>query len=116
MCPEESQRLSRGFISCRNLWSAPNILSRFDDPIQFSPHFVFAHDLGVDPTKATLRAQGQLLERQVASSLIDASLEFVEGLQIGALGCDETQDNRLAFWNESQGLKAPGSFAVVFQQ
>src|SRR6266478_5200908 len=95
---------------------SPNLLCSLDDPIKLPPHFIFAHHLGVDPTEATLRAEGQLFERQGTSSLIDSSLKFVEGLQIGTLGCHETQDNRLILWNQSQGLKTSGSFAVVFQQ
>jgi len=89
---------------------------RLDDPIEFSPHFIFAHHFGIETAETALRAQGQLFQRKVARGLINAPLEFIERLHIGTLGRDQTQNDGLILRHESQGLKTAGSFAVVFEQ
>jgi hypothetical protein len=36
---------------------SPNLVSRLNDPIEFSPHFIFTHHLRVDTAEAALGAQ-----------------------------------------------------------
>ena len=67
---------------------SPDLFRRLDDPIEFPPHFVFAHHFGIDAAEAALRTECELLEGQVARGLIDAPLEFVDWFKIGTLGRD----------------------------
>ena len=94
----------------------PHLPRHFHQPVKFTPHVVFAHRFGVDAAETALGADGELFERNVTRGLVDAAFEVDNRFYVGALRCDEAQDDDFVLWDESQRLESTGAFAVVFQQ
>src|SRR5882672_3072691 len=66
--------------------------------------------------EAALRAERELLERQVLRRLFDPAPQAVDGLELGHLGADEPQDADLALRKVAQRREAAGARAVVLEE
>src|SRR5688572_2687772 len=65
--------------------------------------------------EAALRADAELLERNVLGSLVDLALQLVFGFQVWRLGTHQAKDHPLALRYETQGREVAGALGVVFE-
>src|SRR5690348_14269985 len=56
-------------------------------------------------SKAALRAERQVFQRNMAGSFIYAPRQLIGILQLWALGAHQPEYNHLFFWNKTQGLE-----------
>src|SRR5262245_12468437 len=97
--------------------STPYLPRHLHDAGELCSLSVDRHDAGVDVAgKAALRAQGELLQRQVARRLVDPPFELVLALEQAALRREKAEDDGLLGGDEAQWLEAPRAGAVVFEQ
>src|SRR3712207_2027471 len=96
---------------------APDLLGGLDDECQLGDLLVPGQGVALHGRgEAALRGQRQLLQRDVPRGLVDAPLEVVLVLQLGALGGDQAQDDALARRHEAQRLEAAGAGVVVLEE
>ena len=55
-------------------------------------------------------------ERQIFGRIIDPAAQFIDRLDVGALGRDEAEHGDLVLGHEAQRREAAGALAVVFEQ
>ena len=63
-----------------------------------------------------MRTDGELLEREELSGLIDPSKKVLFALERWALGADETEHNDFAFRHKAQRFEGAGTLVVVFEE
>ena len=63
-----------------------------------------------------MRADRQILERDVPRDFVNLSLQVLLAFHRGELGAHETNNNFLVLWHEAQRLETAGSFGIVFQE
>src|SRR5215471_11324622 len=95
----------------------PHLARGLDDEAQLGDLARNVHGIAADAAgEAALRAQRQLLERRVLRRLVDASLELVFGLELAALGSDQSEHCHFALRKKTQRLEAAGAGAVIFEE
>ena len=86
----------------------PHTSRHLDDEPQLGHLLVVGELVALDRGREpALRRQAQLVERHVLRRLVDAALEGVLALQLGALGGDEAEHDRLPGGTNRSGAKPP---------
>src|SRR5215469_6021990 len=95
----------------------PELARRIDHNLELTPLLFFAEQIPVRRRRETaLRAEGELFDRHVARSVLDAADQIVWTLDIGDLTAHQPQHHALALRNEAQRLESAGSRRIVFQK
>src|SRR6188508_2678839 len=97
---------------------SPHLFRQLNDHAQLGPLLVLAQQVAfLGGSKAALRREAELLERDVFGSLVDAPFEVVRVLQRAELGRDKAEHNLfVALGHEAQRLEAAGPLGVVFKK
>src|SRR5260370_29810185 len=98
--------------------SAPNPPRRLHDHSELCPLLFLGEEVAfLRRGEAALRAEAELVHRDVTPGLVDAAADVVGLLQHAALRGDETQHDPLRpRLDEAQRLEAAGAPGVVFQE
>src|SRR3954471_2864487 len=96
---------------------APDLGRKRDDQAQLGELIRFGQEIaGLGAGEAALRAESELVERQMALRLLESALEFVLRFEIRALGGDEPEHDSLALGDQAQGREIAGAWAVIFEE
>src|SRR6185312_6036134 len=96
--------------------SLPDAARRLDHDLELALLVVGADEIADDVRgEAALRADCQLLERDVPGRLVDALSQLVDLLDFRHLGGDEAEHDHLALGHEAQGGEAAGARRVIFE-
>src|ERR1700730_17408545 len=77
------------------LISAPHLARRLENTFELAPLVLLRNRNTIEAAKAALRAQRQLLGRQIFGRLVDTPPQQIKTLQIGPLGGDEAAHHDL---------------------
>src|SRR5262245_14657574 len=95
----------------------PHLPRGLDDDFEFSLLLIFADQVANHiGSKTALRADRQLVKRDVLGSLIEAALQRVDRLRSRDFRAHETEHNDLPFGQKTQRLKGPGTRCVVLEE
>src|SRR5215510_10663102 len=96
---------------------APHLLCQRDDHFKLRPLLVFRQNIAfLARGEAALRAQGQLVDIDIARGLVDTSLDVIPRFQLAALGRHQAEHHRLDLGHEAQRLEPAGALSVVFHE
>src|SRR6185437_16440293 len=109
-----SPRMSRCFSS--SMSGLPDGVRSRQDGLELAPLQILLQGRLAIAAEAALRAERQLLQRQMAARLLDLAPQRLHRLDVGALGGDETEDGDRAGPDIAQRRETAGAVAVIFEQ
>src|SRR5690348_9665401 len=117
-CPRPWPRgRGRGRSSEPSRALAPDLVGGLDDQAELGYLLVVGQRVALGGGgEAALPGQAELVQGDELGGLVDTALEVVLGLQLGALGGDQAEDDHLALGNEAERLEATGPFVVVLEE
>src|SRR5579862_7114225 len=96
---------------------APYFARDFHRPRELLPLVALAQIIAVRRRgEAALMAQGALVERDVATRLLDPLLDLVLSLDRRTLRAHQAEHDRLALWGKAQRREVAGAFVVIFEE
>src|SRR5262249_24248199 len=102
---------------CYELASAPHSVGQLDDASELAPLVIEAQGISTHARrKAALRADTEVIERDVAGRFIDASAQQVKRLELGPLAADQPEDHGLVLRYVTQRRQAARALALVFEE
>ena len=98
--------------------SAPDFAGGFDDEAQFCVLLLDRQRVAVDGRgKAALRAEAELVERDVFRGFVDPALQQVLAFELRSFACDEAEHHAfLTLRHKAQRLEPAGARVVVFEK
>src|SRR5260370_40495554 len=103
--------------ACDSRVSAPHLARGVDDEAQLGDLLGRGQRVALERRgEAALRAEAELLERDIFRGLLDAALERVLLLQRAVLGGDQAEHDHLALGHEAQRLEPARARIVVFEE
>jgi hypothetical protein len=85
--------------------------------LQLGPLFVLGYQVALHPrSKAPLKTDGELLEREESSDLIDPSEKVFFAIERRAIGADHSEHNDFTFRHNAQWLEVAGTLVFVFEE
>src|SRR5262245_39007279 len=95
----------------------PHLPRGLDDDFEFALLLIFTDQVAIHiGSKTALRADRQLVKRDVLGGLVEAALQRVERLRSGDFRAHESEHNDLPFRQKTQRLKGSGARGVIFKE
>src|SRR5581483_10594341 len=96
---------------------SPDLAGGLDDEAKLRLLFLDGDGIALEGRgEAALRAQAQLLERDVFGGFVDATLQLVLLFERALLRRDQTQHHHLSLGHEAQGLEAARACVIIFEE
>src|SRR5262249_12624668 len=97
--------------------SSPNLVRCPGDQLELAAHVVPRKEIARSSGgEAALGAKRELFRRNILGCLLDAPQQFVWRFQLRLFGCDQTENDGLAFRDKPQRLEPAGTLSVKLHQ
>src|SRR5262249_9622092 len=102
---------------CYERASAPHRIGQLDNARELAPLVMEAQGISTHARrKAALRADTEVIERNVAGRFIDAPAQQVKRLELGPLAADQSEDHGLVLRYMAERRKAARALALIFEE
>src|SRR5262245_7562078 len=108
--------MSRRAFGLKALRGSPDLACDVDDELHLAPLLVFGEEVAFEGGREpALRAEGEVLQRNVTARALDALNDMRPGLEIGDLAADQSEHDTLVSGHETERLEGTCALGLVLQ-